>query len=103
MTDPATSLPRIGFDGSLSMLLAAPLLRAAAHWLHSTPTEVGPDNPQGRPAQWPLREHRGGRRRPSTDGWCSGPLPLAAPVMTANACPPPTSLGERILGMRLGV
>jgi hypothetical protein len=47
MTDP-TSLPRIGFDGSLSMLLATPLLRAAAHVLHSTPPEVGPDNPQGK-------------------------------------------------------
>jgi hypothetical protein len=82
MTAP-TSMPRVGFDGSLSMFIAGPWSSATADLLHSmvkaairllegnplecvasygshsTATEIGPDNPQGRPSRFPVREHHG--------------------------------------------
>jgi hypothetical protein len=82
MTAP-TSMPGVGFDGSLSMRLAVPWPSATADLLHSTvkaaikllegnplacvashgglstATEMGPDNPQGRPSHRPVRERHG--------------------------------------------
>lgn len=84
MTAP-TPMPRVGFDGSLSMRLAAPLLIATTGLLHSTlqaaikllegnpfacvssrrgywtATEMGPDNPQSKPSH-SIREHARWRR-----------------------------------------
>jgi hypothetical protein len=82
MTAP-TSMPRVGFGGSLSVRLAAPLLIAtadllhsalqaaikllegnpfacvASHGGHSTATEMGPDNPQTRLSRLPVCGHLG--------------------------------------------